>query len=509
MHSANNQKIIPFKDLAKISASLKQAGKTIAHCHGCFDLLHPGHMKHFESAARIADVLVVTLTQDKFVNKGPGRPVFTEQVRAEAIAALQCVDYVCINNFPTAIEPIGQLRPDFYVKGPDYKDQSKDLTNNISREEEAVKSAGGQLFITDDITFSSSKLINSHFSQLSDQVQRFLEDFKQRFTVDQVISEIDRLSKLKILVIGDTIIDEYHTCTPLGKSSKSPTISTIYRSGVSYAGGVLAIANHLDQYAERVEMMTVLGTENPQQELIESKLSPSVKPHFFYRNDGPTNTKRRYLDTYLNLKLFEVTFMNDKHIDSELEAAIIKQLEATIDQVDLVMVADFGHGLITPNIIRFLEQSGKYLCINAQTNSNNFGFNYITKYRRCNYISIDEKELRLPFGDAYGSIESLVKELASISNCPLIQITLGASGSMFYKDGKSFHTPAFATSVKDSVGAGDAVLSITSLLAYQETPVEIIGLVGNCTGSLAVNILGNEHPVYKKDLTKFISHFIK
>lgn len=504
-----NDKIMPLDQLGQICAELKAQGKTIALCHGCFDLLHPGHIKHFESAAKIADVLVVTLTQDKYVNKGPGRPVFNEQIRAESIAALEAVDYVAINKWPTAIETIGTIKPDFYVKGPDYKDQSKDLTNNIGREEQAVHQVGGQMHITDDIVFSSSKLINAHFSQLSDNVQRYLEDLKNKHSAESVIEHIEALKNLKILVIGDTIIDEYHTCTPLGKSSKSPTISTIFRHGVSYAGGILAIANHLDQYAGRVNMITLLGSENTQQELIESKLSASVEKTFFYRSDGPTNTKRRYIDTYLNLKLFEVTFMNDKYIDSKLESEIIHHLKSVIHDYDVVMVADFGHGFITPGIIEYLEQSGKYLTVNAQTNSNNFGFNYITKYNRVNYISIDEKELRLPFGDAYGSIESLIEKLENITHCNHILITLGAKGSMLYHAGRFYKVPAFATSVKDSVGAGDAVLSITSLMAYHGAPQDVIGFTGNCMGTLAVNILGNEHPVYKKDLIKFIHHFIK
>ncbi len=156
-----------------------------------------------------------------------------------------------------------------------------------------------------------------------------------------------------------------------------------------------------------------------------------------------------------------------------------------------------------------MQNSGKFLAINAQTNSNNFGFNYITKYHKSDYISIDEKELRLPFGDAYGNVEDLILKLQKITNCHKIQITLGASGSVIYENQQFNYVPAFASSVKDSVGAGDAVLSLTSLCTYMGVPADITGFIGNCTGSLAVNILGNEHPVYKKDLIKFISHFIK
>lgn len=504
-----NPKIVSLEELAVICSRLKSEGKTIAHCHGCFDLLHLGHIKHFEAAKKAADVVVVTLTPDRFVNKGPGRPVFNEILRMESIAALEAVSYVALNKWETAIETLKLIKPTFYVKGQDYKKSEDDITGNINKEEEAVKSVGGQLYFTEEIQFSSSKLINAHFSPLNDSVQEYLSGLKKKHNADSIINEIEKLKNLNVLVIGDTIIDEYHTCRPLGKSSKSPTISTMFLKGESYAGGVLAIANHLDQFAGKVDLVTCLGKQNPQQEIIEQKLSKNINKKFFLRNDGPTPTKRRYLDTYLNLKLFEVTFMNDTYLANDLEKEVITHLEKTLKNVDLVLVADFGHGFITPGIIKFLEGSGKYLSVNAQTNSNNYGFNYITKYNRVDYVSIDEKELRLPFGDNYGKLENLIEKLHAITHAGKIQITLGQQGSILYEKGKFYTAPAFASSVKDSVGAGDAVLSVTSLCAFSNTPPEVLPFIGNCVGALAVEIIGNEHPVYKKDLIKFISHFLK
>lgn len=502
-------KIIAIDSLSAITADLKKNGKKIAHCHGCFDLMHLGHIKHFEAAKQAADVLIVTITPDRFVNKGPGRPVFNELHRMEAIAALQCVDYVALNKWETAVETIKIVKPDLYVKGQDYKNASDDITGNIGYEEEAVKTVGGKFYITEEVQFSSSKLINAHFSPLSDTVQSFLADFKTKHSAEAIIDEIEKLKDAKVLVIGDTIIDEYHYCKPLGKSSKSPTISSVYLRGESYAGGVLAIANHLSQFAGKVEMITCLGEENTQLELIQDKLSPAIESKFFYRKNAPTPTKRRYLDKYLNIKLFEVTFMNDSYIEQELETSMIAYLERVLPQYDMVMIADFGHGLISPNIIKFLEKSGKYLAVNAQTNSNNYGFNYITKYSRADYISIDEKELRLPFGDNYGKVEPLIEKLKAITHAGLIQITLGQEGSVLYYDNKFAKAPAFASAVKDSVGAGDAVLSVTALCALKKVSPEVIAFVGNSVGSLAVEIIGNEHPVYKKDLTKFVKHLLK
>lgn len=504
-----NSKIVSLEELAVICAKIKSDGNTIAHCHGCFDLLHLGHIKHFEAAKNVADVVVVTLTPDRFVNKGPGRPVFNEMLRMESIAALEAVSYVALNKWETAVETLQLIKPTFYVKGQDYKKAEDDITGNIDKEVEVVKSVGGTMHITEEIQFSSSKLINAHFSPLSDSVQGYLSNLKKNYTADFIVNEIEKLKHLKILVIGDTIIDEYHTCKPLGKSSKSPSISTVFLEGQSYAGGVLAIANHLDQFAGKVELVTCLGKQNMQQEIIEQKLSETVNKKFFVRKDGPTPIKRRYLDNYLDLKLFEVTFMNDKRIDTILESEVIAHLDKAMKNVDMVMVADFGHGFITPGIITFLEKSGKYLSVNAQTNSNNYGFNYITKYNRADYISIDEKELRLPFGDNYGNLEILIDKLYHITHADKILITLGAQGAVFYENGKFNYTPAFATTIKDSVGAGDAVLSVTSLCAFNNVPAEALPFIGNCVGALAVEIIGNEHPVYKKDLIKFITHFLK
>src|SRR3990172_1230035 len=137
------QKILSIEELNNVCAKLKKQGKTIAQCHGCFDLLHPGHIKHFEAAKKIADVVIVTLTPDRFVNKGPGRPVFNEHLRLESIAALEFVDYVALNKWQTAVEAIKLIKPDFYVKGQDYKEREKDVTKNIFKEEDAVTSVGG------------------------------------------------------------------------------------------------------------------------------------------------------------------------------------------------------------------------------------------------------------------------------------------------------------------------------------------------------------------------------
>src|SRR6516162_4061124 len=175
-----NSKILNVHELAVVVAGLKAAGKVVVQCHGVFDLMHIGHIKHFESAKRLGDVLVVTVTPDRYVNKGPNRPVFTESHRAWSIGALACVDYVAINQWPMATDTIRLLKPNIFVKGSEYRDAAKDRTGAISAEEHAIEEVGGRIAFTDDVVFSSSTLLNRHFGLFPERTEQFLATFSAK-----------------------------------------------------------------------------------------------------------------------------------------------------------------------------------------------------------------------------------------------------------------------------------------------------------------------------------------
>ncbi len=164
-----NGKTHTIEELAAICAQLRTEGKTIAHCHGVFDLIHPGHVRHLKAAKAMADVLVVTLTEDRFIRKGPGRPVFNVRLRAETVAAFSAVDHVAASAWPTAVETIEALKPHLYVKGQDYRKKHNNATGAIVEEERAVRRVGGRLAFTDEIRFSSSRLLNEFFDVLTDE----------------------------------------------------------------------------------------------------------------------------------------------------------------------------------------------------------------------------------------------------------------------------------------------------------------------------------------------------
>lgn len=157
-------KVVHLDELAQRVKKLKSQGKKIVHCHGCFDLMHPGHIKHFQAAKQMGDVLVVTLTPDEYVDKGPNRPVFSQDLRADSIAALECVDYVAINKWPTAEETLRLLKPHYYVKGQEFED-GQDNAGKIQKEFQVVQEIGAEMRFTNEIVFSSTRLLNKHFLQ--------------------------------------------------------------------------------------------------------------------------------------------------------------------------------------------------------------------------------------------------------------------------------------------------------------------------------------------------------
>ena len=177
-------KIINLKELSKIFSELRSEGKKIVHCHGVFDLLHIGHIKHFKEAKTFGDVLVVSITPDEFVNKGPNRPAFTTSLRLESLSALESVDYVVANNWPTAEEIIKFINPNVYCKGPDYKDHLDDITGKIKDEVDAVISVGGKIMYTDDITFSSSSLLNKFGNLYSKEQELFIRNMVDKFSFE-------------------------------------------------------------------------------------------------------------------------------------------------------------------------------------------------------------------------------------------------------------------------------------------------------------------------------------
>ncbi len=504
------KKIFSLTDLSTHLKSEKSKGKKIVLCHGVFDLLHPGHIRHFAEARKQGDILVVTVTQDQYVNKGPGRPAFTDLLRAESIAALADVDFVAISDNPTAVEAIRAVCPDVYVKGADYEDRAGDITKGILAEEQSVTEVGGKIHFTHDITFSSTNILNSHFGVYPERARQFLERFREKISGDDIIDQLKSMSDLKVLLIGDTIVDEYHYCQPLGKSPKETIVSTRYLSQEAFPGGILACANHIAAFSDNVHMLTCLGSKDTKQELIESQLNTKIKTKFFFRDDACTVVKRRYVEPAFLTKMFQISFLTDTDLPQETSNEVVRHLREVLPTYDLVVVADYGHGFLTKEIREVICQKSKYLALNVQTNSANLGYNTVTKYPKASYICIDEPELRLAMQQKYTPIHELISEFSTRYPGASITITRGHNGSITLRPTEGpekfqcFEAPSVSSKIVDRVGAGDAYLAVTSMLAARNVKPEMIGFVGNAAGAMAVEVVCNRTSMQAVPLYKYI-----
>ncbi len=504
-------KIRDLDELARELQSLRARGKTVVHCHGVFDLLHVGHLRHFEEAKALGDVLVVTLTPDRYVNKGPHRPAFPQELRAEMISSLGVVDYVAVNRWPTSVEAIKLLRPNVYAKGPDYKEASKDVTGGIVREERAVRSVGGRVRYTDGITFSSTNLLNAHFQIFPKEVRSYLESFRSGHSAGEVAGAVESLRGLKVLVLGESIIDEYVYCGAMGKSAKEPILALQYDRTEKYGGGALAIANHAAALCGEVELASCVGAENPQREFLQKSLSPGVRARFFPKKDSPTIVKRRFVESYSLNKLLEVYEMNDDYLGGAEERAFLDYLDKRLSRFDAVIAADYGHGMMTPAMVRLLSsRKTPFLAVNTQINAANIGFHTISKYPRADYICIHEGEIRLDHRNRHEELESLVEKLARRMRCPQIMVTKGKKGTLFYRRGEGMSScPSLAFRIVDRTGAGDAVLAMTALCAARGVPSALIGFLGNIAGAQAVATMGNSVSLDRVGILKSAEAFLK
>jgi rfaE bifunctional protein nucleotidyltransferase chain/domain len=505
------EKIKTLGQLGEIAAAARANGQKVVLAHGVFDILHVGHKRHLDIGKRHADLLIVTLTTDKFVNKGPDRPVFAEKLRAEMVAALECVDYVAISPNPGAEYVLEIVKPSYYLKGSEYADEEADVTGRIKLERLTVEKFGGEVLYTEDITFSSSNLSNRVLQLYPEDTAAYLKELRSRVTVDDLKREVKAVESKRCLIIGDTILDEYIYVEPLGKPAKENIIATRYRSREIFAGGAIATANLVGQMCQSVDLVTLLGKEDSREDFVRASLNQNVNLVPFYRQDGQTTVKSRLVDPAYVKKLIEVAYISDEALPGPEQAALNGWVEANIANYDAVIVNDFGHGMIDEGLVDIVCRKSRFLAVNAQTNSANRGYNLITKYPRADFICIDEPEARLAAVERYAPIETVVREkLEKSIDCHTFVITHGKLGSIVYTPQAGVkRIPALTGEAIDTIGAGDAFFALAAPLLAAGSDPFLAAFIGNAVGAMKVRIVGQRHQITKPEILKYLSTLLK
>ena len=507
------KKAISKQEFREIREELRKKNKKVVLCHGVFDLIHPGHIQHFQEAKSLGDVLVASVTAEKYVRKGPGRPYFNDQLRIESLAAIECIDYVLLSEGYTVDDIVEVVKPDLYVKGQEYKKAEDDITGKITEEVELVRKYGGDVYYTNGDVFSSTKLINQAFPVFSEELKEYLNNFKDKWSLESIKQYVDKMQQLRVLVVGDIIIDDYVYCKVQGLMSKNNGYSARFIKEEKYLGGSIAIAKHISEFSDHVTLISVMGQETDLNVILNNECKGKISLDLVRTPEISTIVKKRNVEpddkrNELN-KMFVINNLPEQMmIKEEILLEFKEKLESEISKYDVVFLCDFGHGLIDEEAMDLIQRGAKKLILNCQTNSSNYGLNLITKYQKADYFSLDEKELRLAFANYKKEEKELLSALAKKLNAGG-WLTRGSKGAFSIENDEISSCPAFVLDVLDTIGAGDAFFSMAGLTVATGAPVEVGTFLGNVAGALAANIVGNKSSLDKVDTLKFVTTLLK
>jgi len=480
------RKILTIQGLAELRERLRD--KKIVLCHGAFDLVHMGHVLHFEEAASLGDVLVVTITADKYITKK--RSVsFSEDYRARQVAALEIVDYVAIVNEPSAVAAIEALNPDVYVKGSEYSNLILDKTANIFREKGLIESYGGRIHFTTGETFSSTKL--SHFLQASPEAVQdnpllrnekvvFRDVSSLKFKLEELKEFLLKASALRVCLLGETIVDEWVDITVTNLSQKSRCVAGQETARVRQIGATGIIALHLASFVKQVSCFTNGSLGEVPGNITVTRLT-----------DSPL-VKTRFVDKDSGLPLFESKVLDLPNVSPDLP---------DFDDYDLVLIADFGHGLLDARAINQKIKAKKraFVAAMAQVNSSNYGYNLPVKYVGADYYSLNRTEAELSLHEKDLPSADLIDRMARLLACRALSVTDGKQGAVVMIGDEHFSIPTLTTSVIDTIGCGDAYFALSSVAACLGLPARLVGLAGSIGAGAMTQRRCNERPISEQE----------
>lgn len=478
-------KIKTVEELSKIIGAFPRKQKVIM-CHGTFDIVHPGHVRHMMYARSKADILVASLTCDAHIAKANFRPFVPEQLRALNLAALDMVDYVLIDTEPTPLRNLSLIQPDYYAKGYEYV--SSGLHPKTQEEKDVLDSYGGEIIFTPgDIVYSSSKLIELEPPSIAaEKLVSLLE--AEGLTFADLRAALDKMKGVKIHVVGDTIVDSYTQTAMIGGQTKTPTMSVRYEGQRDFVGGAGIVAKHLKAAGAEVCFTTVLGPDRWQDFVMKDLTEFGVKMNAVIDEARPTTNKNAIVCG--EYRLLKIDTLDNRVISDKIQAKFIEAIATP--GFDAIVFSDFRHGIFNRSTIPGMVQAipdGMFRVADSQVASR---WGNILEFQGFDLITPNEREARFALGDQDSVVRPLALRLFQEAHCKNLILKLGERGLLAYrerqnveKDVRSFFTvDSFADNLVDAVGSGDALLAYATL-AEVVTRNPVIGAV---LGSIAAAI---------------------
>ncbi|HXF54886.1 MAG TPA: PfkB family carbohydrate kinase [Hyphomicrobiaceae bacterium] len=482
--------------------------KRVIMCHGTFDIVHPGHIRHLLYAKSKADVLIASLTADAHIAKANFRPFVPQDLRAFNLAALEVVDYVVIDPHPTPIANIALIEPDYFAKGYEYARNG--LHPRTAEEKAAVEAYGGEIIFTPgDIVYSSSHLIETEPPAIATEKLMALLAAEELTTAD-IRRALDLVEGIRVHVVGDTIVDSYTRCTMIGGMAKTPTMSVRFESRTDFVGGAGIVAKHLQAAGARVTYSTVLGDDALAEFALKDLGAAGVECLPIVDRTRPTTNKNAIVAAGYNL--IKVDTLDNRSISDR----ILKTLCDQIDEVpaDVVVFSDFRHGIYNRDTIPPLTRAIPRRAFRVADSQVASRWGNILEFRGFDLVTPNEREARFALGDQDSVIRPLGLRLYRQAECKTLILKLGERGLMAFRavpksdeDVRAFFAlDSFAERVADAVGAGDALLAYAAPSLLATGNVVAATVLGALAAAVECELEGNM-PVHPKDVLDKLARF--
>jgi rfaE bifunctional protein kinase chain/domain len=460
-------------------------------CHGVFDVVHPGHVRHLIYAKKTADILVVSITTDRHIEKGTYRPHVPEKIRAGNLAAFEMVDYVIIDENPNPLENIRFLQPDYFAKGYEYVEGQ--VNPKSADEELLLKSYGGEMIFTPgDYVLSSTNLVELSPPEL--KMEKLITVMEtDQITFANLRETIAMMAGKRVHVVGDTIVDTMTRCSMIGGQTKTPTMSVLFQGRHDFVGGAGIVAKHMRAAGADVIFSTVLGDDALKDFVLADLEQAGVNCRVGIDHNRPTTQKNAIVVE--NYRLLKVDTLDNRPVSG----AVLQTLADNIGEVsaDAVVFSDFRHGIFNRGTIPTLTEAipdGMYRVADSQVASR---WGNITEFRGFDLVTPNEREARFALADQDSGVFPLAVDVQAACGCKTLILKLGDKGVLTYLGGDRteleslFVLDSFVSNVVDPVGAGDALLAYATLSMLAGGSAAEATIIGSMAAAIECESDGN------------------
>ncbi len=489
-----SRKITECAALAQILREERARGRTVVQCHGCFDIVHPGHLRYFQFARQLGDVLVVSLTGDAAVAKGPDRPYLPQELRAENLAALEFVDWVVIDPHPTAVELLERLRPDVYVKGREYAASGDP---RFIRECETVERYGGRVvFHSGEVVFSSSAMIRSLGRDEDLEAVRLravcVRNEISLATVQQVLA---KFATTRVVVAGDVVRERYISCDA-GQTADDAPILTLTRLGArDYWSGAAALAFQFRKLGARPVLVTAIGADEDSRALRRVCEDAGIELVGLAQRESIVRRSTFVAD---DTKLFRLSEGACLPLDSAWQRRAAEAIGTHLGEAALLAWCDCGCGMIGPGLVRAVtpaaHDAGLTIC--GYGPGPRGGADTLVEP---DLLCVSERRLREAMHDMGSSLPSVAWTLLNRTRGGAAIVSLHKRGLIGFDgrggDGaparlRSEFIPTLAPHYADLLGVDDAVLALSSLALTVGAGLPMATYLAACGEALAAVHIG-------------------